>query len=608
MNMEKKSVLYIILFIFIFSLGFSLFVNIKSLKNNFLFADEAIYCSLTQSIAQDFDIEYSRNDLIRYYREWETQPLGIFLKKGKEGKIFYAKSFAYPLFAAPFVKIFGTKGFFVFHSCLLFLVLYTGFLFFSLFNKYVSAFLILAAFIFASVAAVYFIWMHPDFFNFSLVFFILFLWLYKYAYKEGENKIEERNGRLHNFLLSDWSDYLASFLAAVAVFAKPPNIVVMGPLVLLTLLKKRFLKAAVMIVIFLVISVFFWGSNHFITGEWNYQGGERKTFYGPQFPLEKENVTFDSVGNSMTSDKYADKHLIFFPRVYFYNLFYYFFGRFTGMAWYFFPALLALILFFFRRKRLYQWLLFAALGAEILIYIFLMPDNYAGGGGALANRYFVSIYPFFIFLPGLKRNIKEAGLSWIMASIFIAPILISPIQHSHYPSTHAKKMPFKLLPVEMTLINNLSTNTNTAGWRQAIGTKYSWLHFLDDNFHPRTNSIEERNGFYTRGSRETEMILKTYYPVKQMVFHLLNNPRRENKITVKVGRQKKEIILGKLQRGTLTFDIKHTFRPSQWIYLYKIRIKASKGSIPFYEEEFSMERRYLGVWFELEPITDEMPE
>jgi len=506
------------------------------------------------------------------------------------------------------VKIFGSNGFFVFHSFLLFLVLYAGFLFFSLFNKYGRAFLIIITFIFASVTAAYYLWMSPDFFNFSLVFLILFLWLYKYAYNESGDRTENRNGRLHNFLLSDWSDYLAVLLGGIAVFSKPPNIILMGPLVLYTLIKKRFMKAALMVVIFLVVSILFWGSNHLITGEWNYQGGERKTFYGPKFPLEKEHVTFDSVGSKMTSDKYAEKHLFLAPRVYICNLFYYFFGRFTGMAWYFFPALLALILFFFRKKRLYQWLLFAALGAEILIYIFLMPDNYAGGGGALANRYFLHIYPLFIFLPGLKRNTKEAVSSWVAASIFIAPILISPLQHSHYPATHAKKMPFKLLPVEMTLINNIPTNTNTAAARQTIGTKYSWLHFLDDNFHPRTKSIEERNGFYTRGSREAEMILKTYYPVKRLVFHLLNNPRRENKITVKVGRQKKEIILGKLQRGTLTFDIKGAFKLSEWVHLYKIRIKAAKGSIPFYEEEASLERRYLGVYFEVEPITDEMPE
>ncbi|MBN2245480.1 MAG: hypothetical protein JW755_06515 [Candidatus Aminicenantes bacterium] len=606
--MDRKTTLFILLFIFIFSLGFSFFVNLKSLKKNFLFADEAIYYSLTQSLAQDNDIEYDRIDLIRYYREWETQPLGIFLKKGKEGKIFYAKSFAYPLFAAPFVKIFGSNGFFVFHSCLLFFVLYTGFLFFSLFNKSGPSFLIVFTFIFASVTYPYFLWISPDFFNFSLVFLILFFWLYKYAYKEGEKRKEERNGRLHNFLLSDWSDYLAALLVSIAVFSKPPNIILMGPLVLITLLKKRLVKAFLMVLIFVAATMLFWGSNQLITGEWNYQGGERKTFYGPEFPLEKEEVTFDSVGNKMTSDKYAEKHLFLSPHVYFYNLFYYFFGRFTGMAWFFFPALLALILFFFRRKHLYQWLLFASFSAEILIYIFLMPDNYAGGGGALANRYFLNIYPLAIFLPGLKRDIRESVGSWIAASIFIAPILISPLQHSHYPATHAKQMPFKRLPVEMTLINNLPTNTNTAGWRQTIGTKYSWLHFLDDNFHPRTISIEESNGFFTRGTREAEMILKTYYPVKKMVFHLRNNPRRENKITVKVGRQKKEITLGKLQRGTLTFDIKDAFKLSEWLHLYKIRIKASKGSIPFYEEEFSTEMRYLGVWFELELITDEMPE
>jgi len=544
MEIEKKHGLTVIFFIFVFTLGFSLIVNIPALQKNFLFADEAIYFSMTQSIAQDLDLEYTRQDLIRYYRAFDAGPLGIFLKKGKDDKIYYAKSFAYPLFAAPFVKLFGTNGFYVFHSLLLLLMLLMGYAYFSRSNAPPLAFLTVLTFLFASVAAVYFLWMSPDFFNLTLVFAVLFLWLYKLAPAEN-NASNGEKGCLQTFLLSDGSDYLACVLAGIAVFSKPPNIAVMGPLILFTLLKKRFIKSFLMVGIFFAVSILFWGSNQLITGEWNYQGGNRKTFYGRGgYPLEKEHLTFDSAeGGVMSSEGYAQKHL-YPPRVFIYNFFYYFFGRFTGITWYYFPAIMALFIFLFRRKQLYQWLILVALAGEILIYCIFMPDNYGGGGGALANRYFLNIYPFFLFLPGLKRNFKQAGWTWGVAALFIAQILINPLQHSHFPSTHAKKFPFTWLPVELTLVNNFPTNTNPKAHRQEVGTKYSWLYFLDDNFIPRTSSPLEKNGFWTRGDHKAEMILRTYYPIKEITIHVLNNPRLKNKVTISFAGQTQKIELG----------------------------------------------------------------
>lgn len=596
---EKRITVNTAVLIFLFFLGFSLFINLPVLQKHFLFADESIYYSMTQSLAHDGDLEWTKKDLNRYYQAFPSGPLGIFLKKGKDNKIFYAKSPIYPFFAAPFVKIFAYNGFFIFHSLLLLLIMLMGFSYFSLSNRPALSLISILTFLFASIAGIYFIWITPDFFNLFVVFSVLFLWLYKEKNTESNN-LEEKKSKLQIFLQSDWTDYLACFLVAIAVFSKPPNIVLMGPLVLYSLVKKKFLKSFFMILIFLLTSALFWGTNHLVTGDWNYQGGERKTFYY-NYPFEKEHMTFDSLGGEMTSEEYGRKHLLP-PKVVFYNLFYYLWGRFTGITWYFFPAFLALILFFFRKRQLYQWLILAALAGEILVYIILMPDNYAGGGGALANRYFLNIYPLFLFLPGIKKNSMEIGLSWIMAAIFISQIFASPFLHSHFPGTHAKKFPFKTLPVELSIVNNLPTNTNPNAFRQEVGIppNIGWLHFLDDNFHPRL----EPDGFWTKGPYTAEMVLKTYYPVKKLIFYLLNNPRMRNEITVKVGRKKKKISLGKKQRGTLTFLTGKGFRMKA-IHLYKIKIKASKGSIPYYEDGESDERRFLGVFFGLEIIPEE---
>ncbi len=592
-----------ILLIFALSLGFSLSVNLPATHQGFLFADQAIYFSMTQSLAQDRDLEYTKKDLIRYYEFFPSGPLGIFLKKGKQSRLFYAKSFAYPLLASPFVRIFGVNGFLVFHSLLLLLLLLMGYAYFSLTNPPPLSLFAVVTFLFASTACVYFLWIQPDFFNLFLVFAILFLWRFKHKYGEIHPG-EKPTSRLHALLLSDGTDYLAGFIAGLAVFSKPVNIVLLGPLLLFPLLRKNFWKSLLILSVFLASSAIFWGSNALVTGDWNYQGGERKTFYYT-YPLEKEGVTFDSIHTQkMTSDSYAEKHLLpakFIP----YNLFYYFFGRFTGIVWYFFPAALFLVLFFIRKKKLFQWLIFLSIFAEIMIYVVLMPDNYAGG--AVGNRYFLSIYPLFLFLPSPKRQMRELTLCWLVAAVFISQILIIPFFHSHYPGTHAKKLPFKALPVEMTLVNNFPTNTNPNAFRQEVGTQphIGWLHFLDDNFLPRIRESDvEKSGFWTLGPYTTEMILKTYYPVKRLDFHLLNNPRMRNEITVQVGRQKKKIMLGTKQRGTLSFSPVKAFNIKS-LYLFRIKIGASKGAIPYFEEETSRERRFLGVFFEVDIVPEE---
>jgi len=603
MNQDKKIAKAALWMVALFFLGFSLFINLPAVHNGFLSADQAVYYAMAQSIAFDNDLEYTKKDLIRYYEDFGAGPNGIFLKKAADGKLYYAKSFAYALFAAPFVRVFGANGPMVFHSLLLFLLLVMGLAYFSLSNSPGLSLLQVLTFLFASVAGIYFLWISPDFFNLFLVFAALFLWLYKIRRKEAPPAAPEaKMGRFQAFLLSESSDYLAAFLAGIAVFSKPPNVALMGPLILWSLLKKKFIKTAAMILLFALSAGLFFGSNAVFTSSgWNFQGGERKTFYF-EFPYEKDGVTFDNARNSnpMTSEGYFGRFLYPFKFI-FYNIFYYFFGRFTGVAWYFFPAFLFLILFFLGKKSLDRWLILIALAGEILIYIVLMPDNYGGGGGSLANRYFLNIYPLFLFLPRIKIKHKEIILSWIAASVFIGQILINPFQSSSSPSLFCKKFPFTLLPVEMTLVNNFPTNTNTHARRQQWGTPLyddRFLYFLDDNFHEKH---PRENGWWTRGDRKADIILKTYFPVKELVFHLLNNPRQANEISVSVDGQVQKIALGSKEWGTLRFPVGQGVQIKD-LNLHRIKIKAAKGAIPYFEIESSGEKRFLGVFFELDVI------
>jgi hypothetical protein len=143
------------------------------------------------------------------------------------------------------------------------------------------------------------------------------------------------------------------------------------------------------------------GVNAAVTGEANYQGGERKTFYG-QFPYEAPGLTFDTTGFWMTTEQLgppikgtsaeeAGHNAI--PRrslelwhSFGLNVYYFWFGRFGGAIPYFLPVVVAVALFALRGPRDREGALaLATLLLSCLAYVWLIPDNWYGGSGTIAR-------------------------------------------------------------------------------------------------------------------------------------------------------------------------------------------------------------------------------
>ena len=84
------------------------------------------------------------------------------------------------------------------------------------------------------------------------------------------------------------------------------------------------------------------GANALATGEFNYQGGERKTFYGATtgFPFANTWETFDNRGVSMATDALPFDILLHRDTapVLAWNLFYFTVGRYSGLLPYFFQG------------------------------------------------------------------------------------------------------------------------------------------------------------------------------------------------------------------------------------------------------------------------------
>ena len=142
------------------------------------------------------------------------------------GRLYFGKSFIYPLIAAPFVLAFGTNGFLVLHALLLSLVILSGYLFLHARMQATLAVLLATAFVMATVVPVYFVWITPELFNFSLIVLAYTCWLFK---EVADSSTVPRGAR---WLLSPSTDIGAAVLLGMATFSKPSNLLLFIPIAL----------------------------------------------------------------------------------------------------------------------------------------------------------------------------------------------------------------------------------------------------------------------------------------------------------------------------------------------------------------------------------------
>src|SRR5262245_48890062 len=294
-------------------LGFALSVDFPRAAHGFK-GDEATYYSLTYSLAKDFDFAFTRTDLVRVWDEFPSGPEGIFLKRGRRvtlrradafpwvrigkpyvvDRLFYGKSFIYRLVAAPFVRLFGTNGFLVLHALLLTMCFGAGVAWLKAKGSSPPiAAAYTAAFLGVSVVPVYFVWLTPELFNFSLVFLAFFLWTYK------EDVAGENAARLPWLLSGAGSDYIAAALLGIATFSKPVHIVLIGPLVALALWRRQWWRGIRMFVVFVAATSALFLMNYVTTGDPSYQGGSPRPFSADTgFPFANPRETFEPRGQS----------------------------------------------------------------------------------------------------------------------------------------------------------------------------------------------------------------------------------------------------------------------------------------------------------------------
>ena len=488
----------------------------------------------------------------------------------------------------------------------------------------VSALIFAFAFLFVSLVPVYMVQLTPDFFIFAVVLFAYYFWCYKEV--AGPAPDETRPSRRTRWLLAPRSDIVAAGLLGVSVFAKPTNIALILPLLVSAALRRQWRRALTMATVFTVVVAALFGLNTIVTGDWNYQAGERKTFYTTGdgrfrggFPFQNDTTTFDAVGlPSEGGGSFAvlftrDALLEVFPH----NLGYFLLGRHAGFAIYFFPGLMAILLFLAatRDRAMWQWLTLGAGVGTAVVLLLYMPFTWSGGGGPVGNRYFLGTYGVFLFLAPPLQTAVAGLLTVAISGLFVAPVVSNPFFAVRNPAEHSKAGVYRWLPTELTMVNDLPVNVTPSRRRQPLGGNPPMLaYFIDDNAYAR-----EGDKFWVKGESTTDILLRAPIELEAQVagvrapqsLHIdkltvtLETGPKPNRVTINTGSEERVIDMPPSSQQSLELEMTHgvpyKYHPDfPTNYVYMVSISSASGFVPMFENG-APDSRFLGVMVQLIP-------
>lgn len=573
-------------------------------------SDEATYVAMALSLAYDHDLTYERRDLERYFGLYRYGPDGIFLKRGKQlrvrlqgappfvrlikapdaraDRLYFGKALLYPLLAAPFVRLLGLNGLLVLHVLLLFGVCVCGYVFMAARSRPGAALLFTLAFVGASCVPVYTVFLAPEIFNFSLVFFAYFLWLYKEVAPE----------RGLQFFRGAGSDVAAAILLGAATYSKPSHALLIAPIVVWSWWRKRYARGAMLAAVFLLMAGGLYGVNALSSGDFNYQGGDagdRKRFVGV-FPFDggPRDAWNDPVASAemSTNDLDTENVLQDFTNRFTHNVEYFLIGRHFGFVPYFFPGVVAIGLWLASRERSQPWraFTFLAVAASAVALLVFAPYTWSGGGGPPGNRYFMSMYAALFFLTPPLTSTVPALLAWFGGALFTAKMLVNPFVAAKFPNQTTERGFARRLPVEVTMANDLPIMLEGA-------RAHSWysdvlLYFIDEHaYQPEVVDREGHQGVWIAGDGRADILMRSEWPIDHLRM-TAESPVRTVFIVSAGGRASR---IALVPGQPATFDVPASGVRDLRSYAYLLSAQSTEGFTEHLRNPASEDKRNLGV-------------
>jgi hypothetical protein len=280
------------------------------------------------------------------------------------------------------------------------------------------------------------------------------------------------------------------------------------------------------------------------------------------------------------------------------NVQYFFVGRHAGLLPYFFPGLFALILMLAapRRRPAWQWLVLLGAIAQAAFFVVVTPYTWSGGG--VGNRYFFSGYALMLFLLPPVELLATALLPWLIGGLFVGPMVLNPFAASFRPSDNSKAGPIRILPVELTLLNDLPVFTSPDRGRVEFGLigdgdPLILVSFLDDNVFGR----EQDRSFWTRGDSRADLVFKADRPIRRALFTVSAGPVPAD-VTIAIDGREKSVHLTPEESTRIAIDMPPGLiyeKEVQGVRLWNVRIVTKGGFTPIFFDEHSSDARFLGA-------------
>lgn len=457
-----------------------------------IYADQSTHILQTMSIAYDFDLQYEKKDLERYYADgWTVPPAGIFLNRTSENEYFYAKPILYSVVSSPFVLLFGSKGFIYWNALAVFIIFIILLTYLQSKNKKIASIVFPLVAVLASPLIFYIRTIHPDITIAMLLVFAVYFFL-RYVNKD-----------VRSYLI------FSGLFMGFAVYEKFPfilfiPIIVITVLKLKSLFKKTFIHLSLFLISFsiayLVPTLITSANTQTLT---SYQG-ERWYFSIPPFDEAVQKGSIKNTGNIFSFTYLVGNFpggLHNLPK----NIIYFFIGRQTGILLYF-PFTLFILLNLYQSRKIAKQELYIVYGilSYLFFYLILFSNNYYGGVTAFGNRYFLQIYPTLLLvlasLVGLKR-VSGWSLAAIWGSIILYIFLVSKPYINimgHYQFVTGSLIT-QLLPIEVTLLPQ----------EKGLKIDKDVLLWIYGNHH--RHGIEE---FFVDVNRPVHLVLQSKYPLE----------------------------------------------------------------------------------------------
>lgn len=423
-------------------------------------ADEAAYTMMALSLAHDGDTRLDPIDVERVFAEFPFRPVSNLIVMSRDGwkTLHYGKPVVYPLFAAPFARLGGANGMVSFNMLLFIAMAWLG-------ARHLHrqgadgeswrATLFALAFFFLSSAFAYAFWLQPEVFNMAAITGCLYFGL-----PRGPERAAPSDARL----------LFSGGLLALAVYNKPIY-ALLGVAVLVAWRRgesrRRLVPwlagAAGTTVVLAAIGVVLTGTPT------SYLGVTRQGVTLCEPGVMPSIAAAAAAGEESDGDtarppsptgnawSWIFKTPETSPREFLEDLKYFLAGRHTGFVLYLPMALVALGLFLRHNRRdPISWALLVSTAAIALFFLVFVSFNWHGGGGFIGNRYFVSLYPVFLFLVTAVRPLGLVAAGALWSALTVVPILLTPYGASMPEPTlqaHVRNAPFRWFPLELSLKN-----------------------------------------------------------------------------------------------------------------------------------------------------------